>query len=260
MLTHRTNLITAALTAVIFVASLLSGCATTRHVRELQADIQRLEAKQDSSQTMISRIDGSISSSSDENGRLRADVATTVQELGQKIDMLLENYNELLAKIDQISRQPERVYIKNSPGSQTDTPVAGGNSEAAVQTLSIDCVPVYDSAFILVLRGEYETAVTGFEEFLQNCPDHENNQSAHYWIGECLYSQEKYVECIQKLSFLIQQFPGTPYMSRALHKVGRSQQELGQNAEARKSYDRLVDEFPGTLEAEQAKDQLKVLK
>ena len=116
---------------------------------------------------------------------------------------------------------------------------------------------MYDEAFILVRRGEYEQAIAAFEGFLAQCESHGSAENAYYWIGECYYSMGKFVEAVEQFTTLAEKFKSSVNLGRALYKLGRSQQELGKNADARKSFERVVDEFPETLEAEQAKERLK---
>ncbi len=125
---------------------------------------------------------------------------------------------------------------------------------------SVDCDRTYDEAFILVRRTEYDKAIEGFREFLQQCEKHDLVENAYYWIGECYYSLEKYDEAVTEFEYLIDHYRSSVNTSRALYKLGRSKQELGKKSEAQKIFQQLIDDYPGTLEAEQAKERLKDLK
>ena len=70
---------------------------------------------------------------------------------------------------------------------------------------------------------------------------------------------DKYHEAISQFDLLLKEFKSSPNIGRALYKLGRSYQELGRKAEAKQTYQRVIDEFAGTLEAEQAKERLKEL-
>ena len=255
----RNNYTTAILVmAVLLFALLIGGCATTRHVREIRADIARVEAQNSDLQAQISKLEDTMAGGANNDSQLRAELATTVSSLNDQISQLLENYNDLLNKLNAIEQKlGTRVTIKPSGGASDTTSYT---NTPATQEPKVDCISTYDEAFIQVRRGEYDTAINGFREFLKNCPDHDNAENAYYWIGECYYMLEKYVDAVTSLEYLIDQYKSSPNIGRALYKLARSKQELDQKQEAITLYQRLVDDYDGTLEAEQAKERLKELK
>lgn len=265
MLTNRNTYITATLiVAVMFLGIGLSGCCTKRQLDELGAEVRQLKAQNESTQQMLTRLDAVITEGADASNKLRNDVSFTVNDLQRQMDMLLENYNELLAQIQQLNRQPVKHVIKSSPGAQEQTSVTIDQPPAETEPAqpaapAIDCGATYDESFILVRRGEYENAIEGFQTYLTHCEKHESAENAHYWIGECYYSLEKYVDAISEFEYLIENYKSSVNASRAMYKLARSQQELGKTAEAKKIFQKLVDDYPETLEASQAKERLKDL-
>ncbi len=267
MLTKKNQRMTATfIVAVMFVIIGLSGCATKRNIDELAAEVRQVQQQNEQTQDMLTRLDSVITAGTDANNKLRADVSVTVNDLRQQIDMLLENYNDLLTQINQMSRQPSVTHVvRSSPGASEQTSVTIADTaatkpvEALPPTPAIDCDATYDNSFILVRRGEYENAIEGFRLFLQHCAKHESAENAHYWIGESYYSLEKYVEAIEEFKYLIDNYKSSVNASRAMYKMARSQQELGKTKDAKATFQKLIDEYPETLEASQAKERLKDL-
>ena len=245
--------------AVIFLGSMMTGCVLPRHIEELKVEIRDVETQNEQTQEMIARLDSVITNGEEANTRLRNDISTTISQLQRQIDILLENYNDLMQKLDEISRS--RGIIKSSPGSQTQTQTKQDAPPLVVQPEpSIDCGMAYDDAFILVRRGEYETAIDGFNAYLKDCQGHESVENAYYWIGECYYSMEKYTEAISQFDLLIGQFQNSPNIARARYKLGRSYQEMGRKDQAKSTFQKIVDDHPGSFEAQQAADRIKDLK
>lgn len=265
MLTIKNKYIAAALiVAVMLISISLGGCCTKRQLDELGAEVRDVKTQSESTQQMLVRMDSVITEGADANNRLRTDISFTVNDLQRQMDMLLENYNELLAQIQQLNRQPVTHVIKSSPGAQEQTSVTTERPATATETPppvtpTIDCGATYDEAFILVRRGEYEKAIEGFRVYLAQCEKHESAENAHYWIGECYYSLEKYVDAISEFEYLINNYKSSVNASRAMYKLARSQQELGKTAEAKGLFQKLIDDYPETLEASQAKERLKDL-
>ena len=111
----------------------------------------------------------------------------------------------------------------------------------------------------MVWRSEYKEAIVKLNQYLTKCPEHKSAGDANYWIGECYYSLEKYSEAIDKFLVLFTDYKGNPKLSSALYKLGRSYQETGKKEDAINAYKKIIDDFPETLEAKQAKERLKDL-
>ncbi|MBD3258265.1 tol-pal system protein YbgF [candidate division GN15 bacterium] len=265
MINHKRISITAIFTmAVIFVGLLVGGCATKRDIADVNKRLDRIEEQSGKTRDMVARMDSIIAANVEASTKLRTDVRLSTEELSNQMATLLENYNYLMQVINQMAQKPDVITLppKSSPGSQDDT-LTGTQQPPPpppqTAASSAECIDAYDSAFTLVRRGEYDAAIQGFNEFRTNCPDHENVQNAYYWIGESYYAQEKYTQAIEQYDKLVTDFPDTPRLSQALYKMARCNQELGNNDEARRLFEQVMNEHEGTLEARQSEERLKDL-
>ncbi len=259
MSTQKLPILTAIfIMAVLSMSSFLSGCCTPRMIDEVKAQLTDLDRQNQATRQKVNRIDSLLTEDMEANKRLRNDMSMTMADLQKQIDVLLENYNDLLQRIDKLAQQPAYVeVIKSSPGAQPATPPAG---EPPQEAPAVDCDSLYDAAFILTRQTDYEKAIESFQRYFELCPKHTSVEDAYYWMGECYYSLEKYNQAIDQFDYLVAHFPSSPKASSALYKLGRSQQELGKIKKAKDIFKKLIDEYPETLEAEQAKDRLKELK
>lgn len=251
------NIITAIfMMAVMCIGCWLGGCATHRQAQDILIDTRTLKADNANTRALMARMDSIITVGADANNRIRTEMSTTVDELHMQIARLLENYNDLMVRLNECCQGREVIYVKGSPGAQTD-PV--GTSSDNNPPSSIDCSQTYDEAFILVRQLEYDKAISGFRNFLANCEKHDNAPNAHYWIGESYYMLDKFAEAIVEFNVLADDYRSSPNIDRALYKLARSHEELGQKDQARTIFLQVVDDYPGTLSAEQARDRLKEL-
>ncbi len=242
--------------AVLYVALLLTGCATPRMVDELKAQVGEVESQNRQTQAMVARVDSVMAEESEANRRLRNEMNVTISDLQRQIATLQESNNDLLQRIETLLNDlNRRGILYGSPGTRPPA----GQTTTVTQRPSIDCEATYDEAFILVRRGEYEKAIAGFQIFLSECGTHELAENAYYWTGECYYSLEQYEQAIEQFDHLITNYRSSVNASRAMYKLGRCRQELGETEEAKKVFRKVVDEYPGTLEAEQAQERLKDL-
>ncbi len=256
-MSDRVKMIIAAILvmAVMFMGVLLGGCATHKQAQTIQRDVQALRTENAETQRLLARVDSIIALGAEEDSRLRGEIRTSVDELHRQIAMLLENYSELMVRLNECCQGREVIYVKPSPGAQTDSVRPPDTASLP----AINCDSTYDKFFVMVRQQEYEEAITGFRGFLEHCPKHDNVPNAHYWIGESYYMLGKFVEAITEFEYLINEYKSSSNNDRALYKLARSHEELGHKDQAKVIYQQLVDDFPGTLSSEQARDRLKEL-
>lgn len=261
MSVQKRNIVTAVIPMAVTIIILLSnGCVTSRHIDELKAEIRNVEAQTKNTQDMVMRMDSVVNAGEESNAKLRTDVIMAVDEIQQQMSALLENYNDLLVQINQLGQKENIIYLppKSSPCSQPESGLGGEEPNGTMpRRPTIDCDSAYDEGFIATRSGEYDKAMTAFDKFLAECPDHENVENAYYWYGECYYAQEKYQEAIDKFKYLIDNHKNSPKAGQALYKIARSNEELGNKKEAKKLFQQLVDDYPESLEAQQAREKLK---
>ncbi len=264
-LTHATAILPM---AVLLLGLMVSGCATSRQVGEVKAEIVEAQAQNQQTQDMVGDIRAIVQQESEENRRLRADMTVTIDQLETQISQLQETYQDLIQRIDQLYAALESgSRLSPSPGArrddtQTAPPRTGDTKPDIPPTLATpdpECNQMYDDGFILVRQTEYEQAIAKLRSFLEACPEHEAAERAYFWIGESQYSLEQYTDAVETFEYLLETYKESPNTSRALYKLGRSKEEMGKTGEAKEIFQRLIDNHPGTLEAEQAKDRLKML-
>lgn len=257
---HMTSTVTAILVMAVIFIGLFSGCATKRDAEEIKSQIAALEAQNRRTTEMVARMDSLITAGAEANRKLQNDVRYSTDELSRQLAQLLENNNDLMTRIDQMAGQRViKLPPTSSPGAQTDIPAAGPNPPPPTVKSSTECIDAYDNAFTLVRRGEYDPAIEAFRSYLAGCENDENVASALYWVGECYFAQEKYSLAVSEYENLMNRFPDSPNNGRALYKLARCKQELDKKDEAKRLYQQLIADYPGTFEAEQAANLLKDL-
>ncbi len=262
----KNSLITAiSLMAVIFIATSFSGCVTSRHIDELKAEHREIKAQIAAPGEKIAKMEQLITENTEAAKKLRNDVSGSTDQLQQQMDALLENYNELLRIVQLINTQVHsKTVVLGSVGDNriVRDPNQTNNTTAPIEVVekpTVDCGNLYDESFVLFRGEKYEEAIASFSDFVQKCPDHTLTENAHYWIGECYYALEKFVDAAEKFDFLLKNFKETKNASRAYYKLARCKQELGKDKEAKKIFQKLIDEYPETLEGSQAKELIKDL-
>ncbi len=241
------------LTVTVLIAS---GCATKRDVMKVEEKVNNVRANQNEMLETLARLDSLVSSDTEESALLRAEIRTSLGELLDQFRMIQAGMNDLTDKVSYLAETGQRPTVIIPTAMQTDST---DTTQVEPVIPGIDCQQLYDDSFINVRRGQYEEAIKGFTDYLNYCGTQDQTDNARFWIGESYYSMEKYNEAIEEFKLLEKDFSNSEKRPGALYKMARSHEELGQKTEARETFNKLIDEFPGTLEAEQAKEKLKEL-
>ena len=114
----------------------------------------------------------------------------------------------------------------------------------------------YQQAFDLLRELRYEQASEAFRAFLQQYPDGRHAHIAQYWLGEASYAQRKFEQAIGDYQKLLERHPNSPKRAEAMLKIAYSWNELKQPDKARPILERLINDFPGSTEAGQARNLL----
>ena len=231
-----------------------------------------LEASQRRMERDLIRIDSLTTEANSESRRTRAEVTTTLEEFQDGTRTMRESIEELRRTME---RRPPRVVYRDRPvdTSSSDEETALGHNDGEADTgppPDIDPSRLYESAFLDVRKGNYELAIDQFRDVLTYFGDTEYAPNARYWIGECWYSlagtasglekEEQYDSAIVEFEYLVSNHPASNRVPTALYKLGRCFEEMRRPRRARSYYDRVVGEFPKSLEAKPAQGRLDDLR
>jgi tol-pal system protein YbgF len=117
----------------------------------------------------------------------------------------------------------------------------------------------YSVAYNDYLKGNYDLAVDSFKLYRQQFPDSPLADNALYWIGECRFSQRKFLEAIDSFDELILAYPQGDKAAAAHLKKGLSFVELGRKPEALAALKILVAKYPLEEESRIAQDKIREL-
>ncbi len=115
---------------------------------------------------------------------------------------------------------------------------------------------LYSQAYADYARGNYDLAISGFEEYLRTYPNTEFSDNAQYWIGECLYGKQKYAESVEAWNTLFRDFPSSDKLPDARFKKGLALERLGRRSQALVEYRYVVDRYPNSEAGRKAREKL----
>lgn len=131
-------------------------------------------------------------------------------------------------------------YMANTLGTVSTN--SDGSANMAVNTQNPTYV--YDSAFSMLQKGDYDAAEGALKVFLQKYPEHPLTANAQYWLGETYYVRNNFQESAKVFAGGYQKFPQSPKAPDNLLKLALSLSNLGQNEEACITLSQLKTQFP----------------
>jgi tol-pal system protein YbgF len=177
-----------------------------------------------------------------------------ISEDHQRIETLEKELTALRQSIDTL-RPAQR-----SPGAAKGELNQASAKESRRETASPrDPRAVYESAFNAYKEGNYPTAVSRFQEFIEAFPASDLADNAFYWIGESYYAKEEFERAISSFLQLVDRYPQGNKVPDALFKVGLSYTRLRKPEKGREFFTRVMDNYPFSDAAQKAKANLDQL-
>jgi tol-pal system protein YbgF len=122
-----------------------------------------------------------------------------------------------------------------------------------------DPLQTYQAAYRDYQRGNFDLAIDGFRDFLEQSPDSDLADNAAYWIGESLFSQKKYREAIAQFDSVVTKYPKSDKVPGALLKKGYAYINSNERAQGIVQLQYVLHEHPRSQEASLARQKLKQL-
>jgi tol-pal system protein YbgF len=138
--------------------------------------------------------------------------------------------------------------------SVTAAPVASPTAPAQVHDTARH---LYDRVMEEFKRRDYEAALAGFRLFLELHGQTALAANAHYWVGECQYRLGRYKEALKSFYNVISYYPLSPKSAASTLKIGQTYTKLKDLEKARMMYERVVEEYPETPEADVARKAIE---
>jgi len=232
---------------VATVTAVLSGCYGTKIFKgpinsehaALSADTIRAEQRR-----ILQKLDDMemrMSQETDERTRSNAQLSVTLRELEDEVRTL-------------VGRMEDNQQMMNSSGRGR----TGGPRPVLSDSASL-AEEAYTAAYRDVTSGNYELAAQEFQDYLTRYPDSPRVAEAHFYLGECQYAEERYLEAAGEYQKVTRDFPASRLAPAAYLKMGRAYVQLEERSLAEKAFRTLIEKHPASEEAKQAEAALKQL-
>lgn len=249
----------------LLAAAVTAGCATKSDVTELErsmtAEIQSVQARQDSLSQELRRLRtvllDSLSSGMEKMLAQRGETHRRLEELETRLGRLTALAGQNQRVLSEIRSGLRTGATSSSARAGSDT--SAGEEEAAPDTASgstDEARELYRASLQQFRRGSHQTARTGLREFLSRFPRHELAPDAQYYLAETFAEADSLTRALEEYARVLELYPGSSRAPAALYKSGQIELERGNVEEARSFFSRVVRGYPNSDEADLAEQQL----
>jgi tol-pal system protein YbgF len=249
---------------LLIALSVWPAYAQNKDILQLQADMIRLSQQVRQLQTSVDQnnsvLKGLVEKMSDQVNT----VAAGMQQMTQAVDSVRSQGDKASTEL--------RVTLTNLNNSVTELQEGLSSVRAQINSISQQVTTMKTTTVEPLegpddlmrkavgdyLAGNYDLAMSGFQEFLSKYPNDPRAADAQLSRGEALFNQKKYDIAIVEYDLFLQKYPQNDKTRTALYKKGLAQVEQ-KDPQAVTTLNRVVKEFPGTSEATNAQQKVREL-
>ena len=130
---------------------------------------------------------------------------------------------------------------------------------AAAATAGGDPKVIYGQAQKSYANNDWPTALKQFDDYLKQYPNSDQSANAQFWKAKCLLNTDKFADAVKAFETMRSTYPTSSKIPFAMHNQAVAHSRLGQTAEAERLMQAVIDQYPMSPVAEQAKADLKKL-
>ncbi|HTD24275.1 MAG TPA: tetratricopeptide repeat protein [Terriglobales bacterium] len=256
------------LAALLLAFSSIPAFGVSKEIVELQTQVQNLQAQmtqmKQSFDEHMGEMKNLIEQSTDNVNKMSTAVDTLQKNLtqqntdnGGKLDQvsgqvqaLHDSLDELKARVAKLSKQ-----IDDMNATHQNLPTTPTTPQAQAPPADV----LYNNALRDYNAGRYDLASQEFADYMKFYSDTELAGNAQFYVADIEYRQGNYQQAVTDYDKVLEQYAGGNKTAAAQLKKGFALLELGQKQEGIKELNALVQRYPRSIEASQARDRLRKL-
>jgi tol-pal system protein YbgF len=269
---HRISALFALLSVLLLAAA--PGWGVSKDMVQLQTQVQQLQEQMTAMQrsfdermgvmkNLVEQDTDAVNKVANALNGLQATLAKQQGDAGGKIDQLSgqiqalnDTMDELKARLAKVSKQLEDMQAaQQSLGAQQATQQAA--ADAAKNAPPPDVL--YNNALRDYNGGKNDLALQECSDYIKYYPNTDLAGNCYFYLGEIQFRQGNYEQAAQSYDQDLQNFPSGTKAASAQLKKGFSLIELGKKDEGVAELRRLIQRYPHSPEALQARERLHKL-
>src|ERR1700693_5138411 len=204
----------------------------------------------------VNKVAAAVSALQSTLQKQQGDSSTHVDQLSGQLQSLNDTLDELKARLAKVSKQ-----LEDMQSSQQST--AATNAQQQAQQKDIAQAPPPDVLYNNALRdyngAKNDLAIQEFSDYVKYYPNTDLAGNCYFYLGEIQFRQGNYQQAAQSYDQVLQNFPTGSQVASAQLKKGFSLIALGKQDDGVQELRRVIQRYPRSNEALQARERLRKL-
>ncbi|MGH9494281.1 MAG: tetratricopeptide repeat protein [Candidatus Sulfotelmatobacter sp.] len=204
----------------------------------------------------VNKVVGTMQTMSQTMAKQQAEGGTKTDQLSGQIQALNDTMDEIKVRLAKVSKQLEDMQAAQQTLSATQ---AAQQAQQQAQAQAPPPDVLYNNALRDYNGGKNDLASQEFSDYVKFYPNTDLAGNCYFYLGEIKYRMGNYQQAAQSYDQVLQNFPSGNKAASAQLKKGFSLIELGKQDEGVTELRHLVQRYPHSPEALQARDRLRKL-
>jgi len=204
----------------------------------------------------VNKVAAAVSTLQSTLQKQQGDSASHVDQLSGQIQALNDSLDELKARLAKLSKQLEGMQ-----SSQQSAAATAAQQQAQQQAQSQAPPPdvLYNNALRDYNGAKNDLAIQEFSDYIKFYPNTDLAGNCYFYLGEIQFRQGNYQQAAQSYDEVLQNFPTGSKVASAQLKKGFSLIELGKQEDGVAELRHVIQRYPRSPEALQARERLRKL-
>jgi tol-pal system protein YbgF len=186
----------------------------------------------------------------------QAEGGTRVDQVSGQIQALNDTMDELKVRLAKVTKQ-----LEDMQSAQQSLAASQAQQQAAQQAQAQAPPPdvLYNNALRDYNGGKNELALQEFSDYIKFYPNTDYAGNCYFYLGELQFKQGNYQQAVQSYDQVLQNFPSGNKAAAAQLRKGFALLELGKQDDGVAELRHLIQRYPRSTEAVQARERLRKL-
>ncbi len=204
----------------------------------------------------VNKVGAALSTLQSTLQKQQGDSASHVDQLSGQIQALNDSLDELKARLAKVSKQ-----LEDMQSSQQSAAATAAQQQAQQQALAQAPPPdvLYNNALRDYNGAKNDLAIQEFSDYIKFYPNTDLAGNCYFYLGEIQFRQANYQQAAQNYDQVLQNFPTGSKAASAQLKKGFSLIELGKQDDGVAELRHVIQRYPRSPEALQARERLRKL-
>lgn len=210
--------------------------------QQLQQSVNLLNDQLKEVRDSVKAVTGRVDAQSDQALKNAADIRDIITTLSRSVSALQDRVGESNIRVQQIEQEIEPIRqgltklsdalsaaLQQLPGGAGLPPPSSGGSTGS-SSLAPPASPsdAFAQAQGFYMTGQYDLAVKGYKDYLQQFPNGTDACKAQFQLGETHFQQKQYAVAVADYDVVIHKYAGTDCEPDAYYRQGKAYEELHQ--------------------------------